>query len=539
MTGRQPIRLLLVAPTEAVREALEEAVRRHRHPYALETADSPQEAAARWQQSACDVVLLDCTDGDRPELESLAPLATAPVIVLAVAGLRGAALRAVRRGAQPWPVDAAGKSTWELLPVVVERAIACHREVAELRDLEERVEQRTAVLKAINRELRRQIAGRTAVENALRREQDRCHMLVQTIPHGITEVDLDGAITFANAAYHRMHGYAPGELIGAHVADLLPPGAETDHLREYLAKLVAQKPAPTPYFTRHRSKTGEILEVRVDWNYKRDDAGGIAGFVNAVTDITEHRRAEEQAQQRLNELAHVARLSTMGEMVSGLAHELNQPLSAITNYAQFCRHRLQQWRGKNRDEVRDAIDQIAEQAGRASEIIRRLREFIRREPSHRASADINELVRDVAALLQVQIRLQSVRLELLLGDSLPKVYVDRIQIEQVVTNLVSNAIEALGDDPQRPRSVTIRTARGPANVLEVSVVDTGRGLPTADVSRLFEPFYTSKPGGMGLGLSISRSIVEAHGGRLEAAHNPHGGATFRFTLPVHAEGGAS
>jgi len=253
-------------------------------------------------------------------------------------------------------------------------------------------------------------------------------------------------------------------------------------------------------------------------------------------EIAAHAAAEQRARQRLNDAAHAERLSTMGEMVSGLAHELNQPLTAIAAYAQVCRHRLRASKDKHRDQLLEAAEQIAEQADRAGQIIRHLRDFVRRADSQRAAVDINEPVRDILVLLEVDARLRDVRLETVLDDSLPRVNVDRVQIEQVITNLVRNAMEAAEEVPRGLRAVTIRTTAKADGAIEVAVEDTGKGLPTKDVGRLFRPFYTTKENGMGLGLSISRSIIEAHGGRLEAVSNAERGATLRFTLPVETQG---
>ncbi len=249
------------------------------------------------------------------------------------------------------------------------------------------------------------------------------------------------------------------------------------------------------------------------------------------------KRAEEEARKRLNQLAHRERLATISDRGSELAHELNQPLSAIAHYARAGRHQARTLKGENRDQVIDLLNRIAEQADRAGEIIRRVREFVRRAECPRSVVDLNDLVRQLVVLLEVETRAHDVGLELALGRSLPKVTIDRIQIQQVITNLVHNAMEATQEMPQRRRTVTIRTSLGAENELEVAVEDKGEGLEEEDVERLFEPFYSRKADGMGLGLAISRSIVEAHGGRLEAAPGAEEGTTLRFTLPIEGEGG--
>jgi C4-dicarboxylate-specific signal transduction histidine kinase len=246
---------------------------------------------------------------------------------------------------------------------------------------------------------------------------------------------------------------------------------------------------------------------------------------------------ESEARQRLGKLAHLERLSTINGMAAGLAHELKQPLSAIADYARACRHQARNLKGENRDEVIDFVSRIAEQADRAGEIIRRLREFGRPADCRRSAVDLNDLVRELMVLLEVAARSHGVRLELALGRRLPKVTIDRIQIQQVITNLVHNATEAVGAVPQQRRVVTIRTSLSGENELEVAVEDKGTGLEEENLERVFEPFYTRKAEGMGLGLWISRSIVEVHGGRLEAVPGAGEGTTLRFTLPIEGKGG--
>jgi two-component system sensor histidine kinase TtrS len=256
--------------------------------------------------------------------------------------------------------------------------------------------------------------------------------------------------------------------------------------------------------------------------------------------IVERRRAEDIARQRQAELAHAARLNTMGEMASGFAHELNQPLSAITNYAQGCVRRLDRGLGGDnasalRDAVevealRDAMEQVSAQAGRAAKIIRRIRSFVRKEQPKHSRVDVNALIRDVADFTQAEFDRSEVLIGLDLGRSLPPVQADAIQIEQVILNLIRNGIEAMNDVRGR-RRLDIATRPAPGGI-RVSVRDRGQGIPVDNLDHIFDPFVTTKPGGLGLGLSISQSIIEAHGGRLFAESPAGGGTRFRFTLPA-------
>ncbi len=252
--------------------------------------------------------------------------------------------------------------------------------------------------------------------------------------------------------------------------------------------------------------------------------------------IVRTRRAEQQARQQLSQLAHMQRVSTISEMVGELAHELNQPLSAIADYARASGYQARTLRGEHRHEVIDYLGRIGEQAFRAGEIVRRVRGFVRRADCPRSAVELNELIRRLAVLLEVEARSRDVRLVLALGDELPKAVIDRVQIEQVITNLVRNAVEAAGQMPPPRRAVTIRTSLAMEADLEVAVEDKGPGLDAEEAERLFEPFHTSKAGGLGLGLWISRSIVEAHGGRLEAVPGAGEGTIVRFSLPVAGRG---
>jgi len=254
-----------------------------------------------------------------------------------------------------------------------------------------------------------------------------------------------------------------------------------------------------------------------------------------VRDITDRKRAEEEAQRHLAELAHVARLGTMGEMASALSHELSQPLEAIAAYTQGCVRRLRSAQCDPHETV-DAMEQVNKQAQRAGQIIRRLRSFVRRSEPHRSTVDINELVREAVALDETDFRQADTFLRFELTQDLPLLQADPIEIEQVVLNLLRNGIEAMSTIEPSRRRLTLRTSWLGDEQIEVAVADTGDGLPPTLQDRVFEPFVTTKPGGMGMGLSISRSIVELHGGRLWATPNPEGGTTFHFWLPIAGPG---
>jgi C4-dicarboxylate-specific signal transduction histidine kinase len=248
-------------------------------------------------------------------------------------------------------------------------------------------------------------------------------------------------------------------------------------------------------------------------------------------DITERLRAQEAARAHLEELAHAARLNTMGELASGLAHELNQPLAAVRNYIHGSLLRLT--RGDH-DSLVSALHSASEQADRAARIIRRLREMMRKRPPRRHWVGINALVDAVLEMVAFEARRNDVKISADLDPDLPQVWADAIQIEQVILNLVRNGIEALQSVAEGQKRVSV-SSRVAGDWVEISVQDTGPGVPSDDPDRVFDPFYSTKQEGMGMGLPISRTIIESHGGALWADGAPTGGTCFRFRLPITAE----
>lgn len=262
-------------------------------------------------------------------------------------------------------------------------------------------------------------------------------------------------------------------------------------------------------------------------------------FIAAISvyvafELARQRTAEAAARVELQrhqaELAHVLRVGAMGEMAAQLAHELTQPLGAIANYAAGCRNRLQATPGAGADLV-DAVDRIASEALRAGEIIRRIRGFVRNAPPNRTATDVNMLVRDVVSLISAEARASNVTIELALQEDLRAIAVDAVQIEQVLINVVRNGLESLRHSPEGNRVLGIATSHVPPRAVEIAVYDSGGGLGDADPDAVFEPFYTTKENGLGMGLAISRAIIEAHGGRLWVVPSLTRGVTFHFSLP--------
>jgi two-component system, LuxR family, sensor kinase FixL len=363
-------------------------------------------------------------------------------------------------------------------------------------------------------------------EAELRRSEAALSALVESTTDAIWSVDRTGVVTVMNAVAQRRF------------RDRF--GVDYDPLN-YGAQMA--KPIRTMLFELfERAFQGEHVQVESSIPSEGGDRhfllsihpivenGVVTGATASSKDITERKHAEEQVRQHQAHLAHVLRLNTMGEMAAGLAHEINQPLGAIANYAQGCTRRL---RGGSVDgaELLPIVEEIAHEALRAGEIIRRLRDLVRKEGPQQAAVDLNALVRESTRVIGPEALQSGIRVELALAPDLPPVTCDSIQIEQVLLNLLLNGVEAVQTSGNGERSLTITTAAAGAAGIEVAIRDSGCGVPDppADV---FKPFFSTKPNGLGMGLSISRSIIEAHGGRLWATRNPDHGSTFRFTLPL-------
>jgi two-component system sensor kinase FixL len=251
-------------------------------------------------------------------------------------------------------------------------------------------------------------------------------------------------------------------------------------------------------------------------------------FTGFIRDLTERQKTEARLQELQSELVHISRLTAMGEMAATLAHELNQPLSAIANYMKGSRRLLENASEENISTVRDAMDKAAAQAMRAGDIIRRLRDFVARGESERGAENARKLIEEASALALVGAKDLGVRTQFHFDPKVDLVLVDKVQIQQVLLNLMRNAIEAMEDMPRR--ELTIAANATDPDLITIDVADTGAGIAPEIADQLFQPFITTKRTGMGVGLSICRTIVEAHGGQIWVEPNPKGGTIFRFTL---------
>jgi two-component system sensor histidine kinase DctS len=381
-------------------------------------------------------------------------------------------------------------------------------------------------------QLRRQLSRRQAAEAALREEAAYRRAMEDSMITGMRARDLDGRLTYVNPAFCRMTGYSADELLG-HAAPMPYWDPELfDHTFALHRQIMTQGSAPDGTEVRLRRKNGELLDVLVFEAPLIDARGQQTGWMGSVLDITERKRARELARQQEERLQATSRLVTMGEMASTLAHELNQPLAAIASYNSGCINRLKTAE-LDRDELIEIHDKLGRQARRAGEIIRRVHNFVRRAEPKREPLDLNGVIRDAVGLLEADVRKRGMQLVTALAPQLPQVDADAVMIEQVVVNLVRNGMDAMQDAPADRRVVRISTALESGHIM-VRVADHGAGIAPETAERLFQPFYTTKPEGMGMGLNICRSIAELHHGRLGFEPNPEGGTIFLLTLPVES-----
>lgn len=374
----------------------------------------------------------------------------------------------------------------------------------------------------------RDVDGTTAAEAALRAREAHLASILETIPDAMIVIDETGIIRSFSAAAIRQFGYFPDEAIGRNVSMLMPDPYRSRHdgyMDRYLATGEKRIIGIGRVVVGLR-KDGSTFPMELAVGEMR--SAGERYFTGFIRDLTERQQTEARLQEIQSELIHMSRFTALGEMASTLAHEINQPLTAITNYLKGSRRILERMEGEQAGLLRGAVDQAAEQALRAGDVIRRLRDFVTRGESERHVEELPRLIEEASALALVGAKERGVRVSFRLSAAARLVLADRIQIQQVLLNLIRNAVEAMEDEARRELEVTTETA--PDDMIAIGVADTGAGIAPEIAERLFQPFVTTKAHGMGVGLSICRTIVEAHGGKLTVEARPGGGSVFRFTL---------
>jgi len=392
--------------------------------------------------------------------------------------------------------------------------------------LEEKVRRQTSELIVSNLSLMKKVEELRRSRHQLLEREAKLNSIFNASVEGIITIDMSNIIVSANAAVETIFGYKPEELIGCRINDLIPSSPqEKDGCVPHAVKL-----------------TGQIQEVEgihkkgfavpLDLSIAEFSVDNVHYFTHIVRDVSLRKHREQQDKEHLDELAHVTRLGLMGEMASGIAHEVNQPLSAISSYTQVSLN-LINTETPDLVKLTEILYKTQQQALRAGRIIHRMREFLKSHAKHRSTADINNLIHEAVSLCIADLKQNGIKLIFELESSLPPIYVDHVQIEQVLINLIRNSIDALKTLPaKQQRHLAIHSRLTPNNSIQVRVKDNGPGLDIDQQQKILTPFYTTKANGMGMGLSISRSLIEAHDGSLHFNSQSGKGTTFYFILPI-------
>ena len=392
------------------------------------------------------------------------------------------------------------------------------------------------IIKSVDHLTRLRAAVRRALEQAAAAERTeslelRLANLLAILTVGVFRCRTDGQLLDTNCAFRRLLTIpAEAEIRQRNLSDFFLDPVEA---ADVVARLHADQQVRN-YETRFVRDDGTMLWVTLQ-ETMQEETDGTMVIDGIIDDISARKQGEEALRQTEADMAHMARIAAMGELLAGIAHEINQPLNAIANYSVACIKRMESVRHAELVEVREWIGQISEQATRTAAIIRGMRQFASRQESRHMPVELHSLLEETSNLLRFELRKSRAKLQWDLAESLPPVSIDRIQIQQVIVNLLQNALESMENVPAEQRIITIATRRCEQGV-EVSVADRGAGLGDSRTDRLCQPFVTSKPQGLGMGLPVSKTIIQAHGGKLWGENRDEKGAAFYFTLPFEREG---
>ena len=403
------------------------------------------------------------------------------------------------------------------------------RAEATLRDVNAELEQRVAVRTA---ELEGEVAQQRRTEETLRTSEERWRSMFEASAVGIALTDENRRFVAANKAFQNMIGYTEEELSNFGPVEITYED-DREATQEMLDNMLSGRSSGYHVEKRYRRKDGVVIWVRVSTAQGPEQGSSLRGIPTIIEDITERKQAEDALLEARDALLRVTRLSTMGELSASIAHEVNQPLSAIVANGIACR-RLLAAAKPDFEEAKETLEDIISDGRRASAVVGRVRQLAKKSTPERAAVDVNRAISEVLALTRQELQRSRVTARAELDPNLPPVMADRVQVQQVVLNLVMNGIDAMRGVKDRARVLRVKSAATPAAAVAVTVEDTGIGFGDNDPEHVFETFYTTKEDGMGMGLSISRSIVQAHGGRLWASAGAPIGAVFGFTLPASA-----
>jgi two-component system sensor kinase FixL len=363
-------------------------------------------------------------------------------------------------------------------------------------------------------------------------EQQRALLssIIESSNDAIYTKTLDSIVTSWNAAAETMFGYKASEIIGTSMKILVPPDRAEEEAE--VLKRTSTGETTRHYETVRLRKDGSLIDVSVTISPLRDAAGTIVGASKTIRDITERKAYEARLQSMREDMIHVARVQELSQVSAAIAHELNQPLAALMNYSNVARRLVAMNDPNTMEKLPGVVSKLGEQAERAGQIIRRMRDFVEKRTPHRAVENINAIADDAVALALIGAKTANIETHFEREPDAPPVFADRVQIQQVLVNLLRNAAEAMTETPRRELTLSIKKTEG--NFVEIRVADTGAGISENVAAKLFTPFVTTKSDGMGIGLAISKSIIEAHGGELTMKPNLGGGTVFQFTLPAAA-----